>query len=151
MVASGKIKSAESNQILAPLLDIRNLNLFNLMDRRTFMTESFWSQLDDLISSCELVIDRPKGSAHPKYPTAIYPVDYGYLKGTSAADGSGIDVWRGSLPAAQFDSIVCTVDADKRDAEIKLLIGCSSVEKPAILKFLNTGAMAAILIERISD
>ena len=115
------------------------------------MAESFWSNLDALISSSQLLIDRPKDSAHPTYPQAIYPVDYGYLEGTSAADGGGIDVWRGSLPEGRFDAIICTVDATKRDAEIKVLIGCSLPEKQAILEFLSSGAMGAILIQRDTD
>ena len=52
----------------------------------------FWQAFDRLILESEIVIDRPKGSAHPRYPDFIYPLDYGYLKGTTAMDGSGIDV-----------------------------------------------------------
>jgi inorganic pyrophosphatase len=44
----------------------------------------------------EIVIDRPKGTVHPKYPEFAYQVDYGYLKDTSSMDGAGIDVWVGS-------------------------------------------------------
>jgi inorganic pyrophosphatase len=46
------------------------------------------------------------------------------------------------------DAILCTVDLLKRDAEIKLLIGCSEGEKEAILRFLNANAMRAMLIRR---
>lgn len=35
------------------------------------------------------MIDRPKGSAHPRYPEFIYKVDYGYLKNTSSIDDAG--------------------------------------------------------------
>jgi len=52
----------------------------------------FWTALDQLVSDSEIVIDRPKGSAHPKYPDFIYKVDYGYLNNTSSMDGQGIDV-----------------------------------------------------------
>lgn len=38
----------------------------------------FWKALDDLVKHSEIVIDRPKGTAHPKYPNFIYRVDYGY-------------------------------------------------------------------------
>lgn len=34
--------------------------------------------------------------AYPCYPDLIYPIDYGYLAGTSAMDGGGIDVWCGT-------------------------------------------------------
>ena len=56
------------------------------------MNPDFWTTLDQLVSDSEIVIDRPKGSAHPKYPDFIYKVDYGYLNNTSSMDGQGIDV-----------------------------------------------------------
>ncbi len=33
---------------------------------------SFWEAIDDLVNQSEIIIDRPKGSAHPKYPNFIY-------------------------------------------------------------------------------
>ena len=45
--------------------------------------EDFWNALDELVNTSEIVIDRPKGSAHPGFPDFIYRVDYGYLKNTS--------------------------------------------------------------------
>lgn len=53
--------------------------------------EDFWKALDELVSNSEIVIDRPRGSAHPRFPNFIYKVDYGYLKNTSSMDGAGID------------------------------------------------------------
>lgn len=44
----------------------------------------FWNAVDELVNSSEIVIDRPKGTSHPKYPDFIYRVDYGYLKDTSS-------------------------------------------------------------------
>ena len=80
---------------------------------------SFWETLDSLVNNSEIVIDRPKGTAHPKYPDFIYKVDYGYLKNTSSMDGVGIDVWVGS-GNERIDAIMCTVDLMKRDSEIKI-------------------------------
>ena len=45
--------------------------------------EEFWKALDELVNNSEIIIDRPKGTAHPRYPDFIYQVDYGYLKDTS--------------------------------------------------------------------
>ena len=42
--------------------------------------ESFWTAIGSLVRESEIVIDRPKGSRHPRYPELVYPVDYGYLK-----------------------------------------------------------------------
>ena len=109
----------------------------------------FWGSVDKLIANSHIVIDRPKDSAHPKYPHCIYPVDYGYLAETTAMDGCGIDLWRGSKHEQTADALICTVDLLKRDSEIKLLIGCTDAEKQLILAFHNDSEfMKGILIER---
>ena len=72
-----------------------------------------------------IVVDRPKGTAHPRHPKLIYPFDYGYLANTKAGDGDGINVWIGSLYNKTLTGILCTFDTLKRDAEIKLLMGCT--------------------------
>lgn len=113
------------------------------------MNREFWNLLDDLVRQSELVIDRPRGSAHPKFPHLIYPVDYGYLKGTSSMDGDGIDVWVGTVPEQKVDAIICVVDALKRDSEIKILIGCTEQEKASIYETHNRSqCMKGILIKR---
>ena len=110
---------------------------------------AFWDVLDSLVRDSELVIDRPKGSHHPRYPQIIYPVDYGYLKNTTSMDGGGIDVWRGSDAAGKLDAMICTVDLKKKDSEIKLLIGCTRDEKKLIMEFHNLNEyMKGLLIER---
>lgn len=92
---------------------------------------AFWNALDELVNHSEIVIDRPKGTAHPKYPNFIYQVDYGYLKDTSSMDGAGIDVWVGSGEKA-VDAIMCIVDLMKKDSEIKIRIGCTEDEKSIV-------------------
>ena len=49
---------------------------------------------------------------------------------------------------AALDGVVCTVDSVKGDVEVKLLVGCTPSETAAIVAFLNTGAMAAVLVRR---
>ncbi len=108
----------------------------------------FWEILDDLVNDSEIVIDRPKGTAHPRYPNFIYKVDYGYIKNTSSMDGAGIDVWVGS-GKKQIDAIMCIVDFMKRDSEIKVLIGCTEEEKQLIYQTHNeTQYMKGIMIRR---
>ena len=110
--------------------------------------EDFWKALDELVSHSEIIIDRPKGTAHPKYPDFIYKVDYGYLKDTSSMDGGGIDVWVGS-GEKKIDAILCTVDLLKKDAEIKILIGCTEEEKTIVCKTHNeTQFVKGVLIRR---
>ena len=109
---------------------------------------SFWETLDSLVNNSEIVIDRPKGTAHPKYPDFIYKVDYGYLKNTSSMDDAGIDVWVGT-GNKRIDAIMCTVDLMKRDSEIKILIGCTEEEKQLIYQTHNESLyMKGIMIRR---
>jgi GNAT superfamily N-acetyltransferase len=71
------------------------------------------------------------------------------LKDTASTDGGGIDVYRGSLPNAVCDAILCTVDTLKRDSEIKILLGCTEAEKQELLRFHNDSqAMKGIMIQR---
>lgn len=108
----------------------------------------FWQALDELVRSSEIVIDRPRGSAHPRYPDLIYRVDYGYLRDTASMDGSGIDVWVGT-GEKKIDAIMCTVDLMKRDSEIKLLIGCTEEEKQIVYETHNESEyMKGVLIRR---
>ena len=108
----------------------------------------FWTALDTLVRSSRIVIDRPQGSAHPRYPELIYPRPYGYLDGTYAADGGGIDVWLGSNSNTAVDAIVCSIDLVKRDGEIKVLLGCSLDDRRTILEFMKRSALGALLVER---
>ncbi len=120
----------------------------------------FWLALDQLVATSNLIVDRPKGSPHPRYPSFRYPMDYGYLQGTRSPDRDGIDVWIGSLTRAPMTAlvqspvaltvtgIIATVDLDKRDAEFKLLLGCTAEEAQIALAIHNRGSQAGILIER---
>ena len=112
----------------------------------------FWAALDTLVAQSEIVIDRPKGSAHPRYSHFIYPVNYGYLKNTSSMDGGGIDVWVGTDPERKIDAIMCIVDLIKRDSEIKILIGCNEEEKALVYRTHNESEyMKGVLVRRISE
>ena len=109
----------------------------------------FWQALDALAAVSKLVIDRPRGSAHPRFSDFIYPLDYGFLEGTASMDGGGIDVWRGSLEESRIDAVVCIVDLMKKDSEIKLLIGCTEAERAMVQAIHNeTDMMKGILIVR---
>ena len=109
----------------------------------------FWQRLDSLLESSRIVIDRPKGSTHPRFSDIVYALDYGYLDGTTSTDGEGLDVWLGSNPDKKLDAIICTVDLDKGDAEMKLMVGCTAEEKAYIERFYNEYPdMGAKIIER---
>ena len=110
--------------------------------------DTFFQICDQLVNTCEIIIDRPKGTAHPRYPDFIYPIDYGYLDGTTAMDGGGIDVWLGESGEKSLDAIMVIVDAHKKDSEVKLLLGCSEREKDIIYQVMNEKGMRGMLIRR---
>ena len=113
------------------------------------MDKKFWEKLERIYKESQIIIDRPKGTAHPRFPQFIYPLDYGYLKNTVSGDGNEIDLWLGSKPEKELEYIICTVDVLKRDVEIKLLCGCTEEEKNIILEFHNNSEyMSGICIER---
>lgn len=115
----------------------------------TINDKDFWEALDVLVAGSEIIVDRSKGSTHPRFPSLIYPLDYGYLKGTTAMDRGGIDIWRGSLIQPTVDAIICTVDLMKKDSEIKILLGCTPEEMKLAYQFHNQGeVMKGILIMR---
>ena len=118
------------------------INSFNKFDNQ------FWKYIDELIKTSKIIIDRPKGSTHPKYNDFIYPVDYGFLEGTTSMDNSGIDIWVGTAKEKGADSILCIIDTLKRDSEIKILYSCTLDEKRIIYKEINDKYMAAVMFER---
>lgn len=112
------------------------------------MNDEFWNALDELVENSEIVIDRPKGTTHPRFPDFVYKVDYGYLSDTTSMDGGGIDVWVGT-GEKKTDAIMVIVDLMKKDSEIKILIGCTEEEKQIIYQIHNeTKYMKGVLIRR---
>ena len=112
------------------------------------MGTSFWEHLDALLAASEIVIDRATGSTHPRFPEFVYPLDYGYLEGTDGGDGHGIDVWIGRRGDRALVGVLATVDLEKHDAEVKLLLGCTDAETEALLAVHNEGRQAATLVRR---
>lgn len=99
----------------------------------------FFANLDALVEGARLVIDRPAGSRHPRVPDIVYPIDYGYLAGTTSADGEGVDVFRGSATGTGVVGAFLTADPVKRDVEIKVLIDCTPEETARVGRLLDEG------------
>lgn len=81
------------------------------------MNLEFWDYLQKLVTTSQIVIDHTKVSIHPRFPRNGYPVDYGFLKGTTSIDSGGVDIWVGSLGKLKVVGVLCTVDLLKRDKE----------------------------------
>jgi inorganic pyrophosphatase len=116
------------------------------MTAEDFFSKSFWEKLHRLIDGSKMIIDRPCGSTHPRFPDFIYPLDYGYMEATQSSDGGGIDVWVGSQADRALTCIIVTVDLTKRDSEIKILLGCSDMDIQTILAVHNQNTMGGIFI-----
>jgi inorganic pyrophosphatase len=109
----------------------------------------FWECLEKIVYSNEIIIDRPKGSRHPKYNDMVYEVDYGYLKNIKSMDGGGIDIFVGTDGNKNIDTIICIIDLLKNDSEIKILKNCTEEETLKIYNFLNNSDyMKAIIIRK---
>jgi inorganic pyrophosphatase len=111
-------------------------------------TSSFWTYLEHLVATFPVIIDRPKNSQHPHYTNIVYPLDYGYLDGTTSIDGGGVDVWLGAAGTHDLNAVILTIDLQKHDAEIKVLLGCTEIEMQRIVDFHNTKSMQALLVRR---
>jgi inorganic pyrophosphatase len=119
------------------------------MDIKMAWNNEFWDFLNKLVMENEIIIDRPKGTRHPKYSNIIYELDYGYIKNTKTTGGNEIDVFKGSLHNKNVNTIICTIDLLKKDIEIKILLGCTVSEKEKIYSFLNNSEfMKGIIIEK---
>ena len=71
----------------------------------------------------EITIDRPLGSAHPRYPELIYPLNYGYIPDTISGDGEEIDVYLLGVtePVLNYTARVIAVIHRENDVEDKLV------------------------------
>jgi inorganic pyrophosphatase len=101
-----------------------------------------------MVSDHRIIIDRPRGTAHPRYPDSIYPIDYGYLEGTTGGDGHGIDIWVGSQPQKKVQAIIVTIDLLQADSEIKIIHGCTEEEIQTLYRYHCTYNQQSLLIRR---
>lgn len=103
------------------------------------MNQEFWNSLEKLIQTHAIKIDRQQGSQHPRYPEYIYPFGYGHIEGTTSSDGAEIDCWVGNLDHEPkvLNGIIVTLDTEKFDSEIKVLINCADTDMETILECHN--------------
>ncbi|MGD8331337.1 MAG: hypothetical protein PVJ49_18035 [Acidobacteriota bacterium] len=95
-----------------------------------------WDEWEALIEAHGITIDRPRGSAHPRWPEIIYPIDYGYVNDTISSDDHGVDVFVGSADNGLVGLLI-TTDFRKGDREVKLLYDCTADEIYLVNGFLN--------------
>jgi len=77
----------------------------------------------------KVIVDRPLGSKHPKYGFK-YPVNYGYIPNTLAADGMEIDAYilKESEVLDEFKGKVLAIIHRSDDLEDKLIVIANTKE-----------------------
>lgn len=87
----------------------------------------------DIIGSVVIgTVDRPLGSAHPKYPDMIYPINYGYVDGVFAGDGEEQDVYilGTDEPLKIYTGKVIAVYHRTNDTEDKWIVSVDGKDYP---------------------
>lgn len=108
-----------------------------------------WAGWESLIRANGVTVDRPRGSRHPDWPDIVYPMDYGYVNGTSSSDGHEIDIFVGSAGTGLVGAIY-TTDHRKKDRECKFLLDCTPEQIYLANGFLNfdRALMEGVLVMR---
>lgn len=102
------------------------------------MDEHEWRLWEELIDRRGIVVDRPRGTAHPLYPEMVYSCDYGHVAGTVAADGRGIDAFVGKTQGGLVGVIVLR-HRPSGIADPKFLVNLTQEDADAIVAFLDQG------------
>ena len=68
-----------------------------------------------------VTVDRPLGSFHPEHSDMYYPVNYGHIKGTTAADGEEEDAYILGVaePVSEFTGRIIAIINRENDSEHK--------------------------------
>ena len=79
-----------------------------------------------------VVVDRPLGTRHPRWPDLHYPINYGYIPGTISGDGAPIDAYLLGInrPVREATGIVVAVVLRADDVEDKLVVAPDGMVPP---------------------
>ncbi|MBP3437418.1 MAG: inorganic pyrophosphatase [Clostridia bacterium] len=71
-----------------------------------------------------VVVDRPKGSVHPKHKSIVYEVNYGYVPSVIGGDGEEQDAYILGVdePLDAFDGVVIAIIHRSDDNETKWIV-----------------------------
>lgn len=75
-------------------------------------------------SMVTVTVDRPLGSYHPEHPDLYYPINYGYIEGTMAADGEPEDAYILGVtkPVSEFTGRIIAIIHRENDVEHKWVV-----------------------------
>lgn len=113
------------------------LSPLDLQALRPVVCEHFsWTDWARCVEARGVTLDRPAHSAHPEYPSIIYPLDYGFVPDTTGPDGEPVDVFVGSGTQGLVGAIL-TTDHRRQDRDVKLLVDCTPPEIYTAHGFVN--------------
>lgn len=71
-----------------------------------------------------VVVDRPLGNSHQRWPDLLYPVNSGELPGTLSGDGQPVDAYLlgWDAPLTEAEGLVVAVIVRENDREDKLIV-----------------------------
>lgn len=111
-------------------------------DSRVYRNEIAAKDYSDIIGkTVSGTIDRPPGTAHPRYPEMIYPLNYGYVDGIMSGDGTRQDVYvfGTDKPTETFSGEVIAVYHRLNDCEDKWIVSINGIKpsKEEILRSID--------------
>jgi len=124
----------------------------NLRALRPLVREHLqWNRWTHCISQNGITIERPHTTAHPDYPSVIYPLDYGFVNETRSTDGEPVDVFVGRGTTGLV-GVILTTDHRQHDREVKLLYDCTPADVYTAHGFINydQGLLEGVLVVRRS-
>ena len=107
----------------------------------------FWQKVDTLYSSGDFKVTNNKGSKHSRYPSLVYPFDYGYIKALDNDKEGSIEAFK-KIGGKRIDAIVVCADILMKTFEVKDLIGLNEEEQLEVLHFLNQTEFQKTIIVR---
>ena len=77
----------------------------------------------------KVIVDRPLGSYHPEHPDMYYPINYGYIEGTLAADGEEEDAYILGIdkPVDEFTGRIIAIINREDDVGFKWIVAPEGV------------------------